>query len=83
MGFASDLGLQLFVASPDQDGVKDEIAFSTSLLVIKDIDFNVHLHACHWNVRREKDLFIEEAETDAIPRFGEELGKEPEATGIV
>ena len=73
MGFASDLGLQLFVASPDQDGVKDEIACSTSLLVVKDVHFDVHLYPYHWNIRREKDLFIESDDAEVPPRFNEEL----------
>ena len=73
MGFASDLGLQLFVASPDQDGVRDEIAFSTSLLVVKDVNFDVHLYPYHWNIKREKDLFVEDPEDEALPHFGEEL----------
>ena len=42
LGFATDLGLQLFVASPDQDGVKDEIKCSTTILVVKDKDYDVH-----------------------------------------
>ncbi len=48
LGFASDLGLQLFVASPDQDGVKREIDFSTTLLIIKDIHYNVHTYKFDW-----------------------------------
>lgn len=49
LAFATDLQLQLFVASPDQDGVKKEIPHSTSALVIKDGKFNVHLYPVHWN----------------------------------
>ena len=49
MGFASDLNLQLFVASPDQDGVKREIKYSTSLLVVKDQNYDVHLYPFHWD----------------------------------
>ena len=49
LAFASDLGLQLFVASPDQDGVKKEIPRSTSVLVVKDSHYDVHLYPCHWN----------------------------------
>jgi hypothetical protein len=48
LGFATDLGLQLFVASPDQDGVRQEVAFSTSLLVVKDEHHDVHLYPYHW-----------------------------------
>ena len=48
LGFADDLGLQLLVASPDQDGVKNEIAFSKTLLVMKDELYDVHLHEFDW-----------------------------------
>jgi hypothetical protein len=70
MGFATDLGLQLFVASPDQDGVKDEIAYSTSLLVVKDESYDVHLFPYHWKNKNVRDLF-EQDEPD--PEFTEEL----------
>ncbi len=43
LGFASDLGLQLFIASPDLDGVKKEVAYSTTILVVKDENCDVHL----------------------------------------
>ena len=43
LGFASDLGLQLFIASPDLDGVKKEVAYSTTILVVKDKNCDVHL----------------------------------------
>ena len=49
LGFAEDLGLQLFVSSPDQDGVKREIRHSVSLLVIKDEHLDVHLSPVVWN----------------------------------
>jgi DNA repair exonuclease SbcCD ATPase subunit len=48
LGFATDLGLQLIVASPDQDGVRGDVAFSTTLLVVKDEDYDVHLYPYHW-----------------------------------
>ncbi|CAM2011360.1 SbcC/MukB-like Walker B domain-containing protein [Acanthopleuribacter pedis] len=48
LAFADDLGLQLMVASPDQDGVKKEIAFSKTLLVMKDRDHDVHLMEFAW-----------------------------------
>ncbi len=75
MGFASDLDLQLFVASPDQDGVKREIAHSTSILVVKDKNYDVHLFPFHWTnpeAERQEDLFI----TESVPAeiaFTEEL----------
>ncbi|MBT3380859.1 MAG: AAA family ATPase [Lentisphaerae bacterium] len=57
LGFATDLGLQLFVASPDQDGVKQEVAYSTTLLVVKDEEYDVHLYPYHWaNPEAEKQM---------------------------
>lgn len=56
LGFASDLGLQLFVASPDLDGVKQEIPCSTTLLVVKDDACDVHLFACDFNNPRQLSL---------------------------
>lgn len=49
LAFAEDLGLQLFVSSPDQDGVKREIRHSVSLIVVKDENLDVHLSPIHWN----------------------------------
>ena len=49
LAFADDLGLQLFVSSPDQDGVKREIRHSVSLIVVKDENLDVHLSPIHWN----------------------------------
>jgi hypothetical protein len=77
LAFASDLNLQLFVASPDQDGVKKEIPSSTSLFVIKDKDYNIHLHDFHWNnpkVGVQQDLLDPEITAPPEIKFGEELG---------
>lgn len=49
LAFAEDLGLQLFVSSPDQDGVKREIRHSVSLIVVKDEHLDVHLSPVLWN----------------------------------
>ena len=49
LAFADDLGLQLFVSSPDQDGVKREIRHSVSLIVVKDENLDVHLSPIQWN----------------------------------
>lgn len=49
LAFAEDLGLQLFVSSPDQDGVKREIRHSVSLIVVKDENLDVHLSPVVWN----------------------------------
>ncbi len=77
MGFASDLQLQLFVASPDQDGVKREIAWSTSMLVVKDKNYDIHLFPFHWsnpNVERQEELFDNEnKDTSEKIGFSQEL----------
>jgi len=58
LAFADDLGLQLFVSSPDQDGVKREIRHSVSLIVVKDEHLDVHLSPIIWNnVATQVDLF--------------------------
>ena len=49
LAFAEVLGLQLFVSSPDQDGVKREIRHSVSLIVVKDENLDVHLSPVTWN----------------------------------
>ena len=57
LAFADDLGLQLFVSSPDQDGVKREIKHSVSLIVIKDENLDVHLTPVVWrNVPAQGNL---------------------------
>ncbi len=74
LGFASDLELQLFVASPDQDGVKKEIAFSTSVLVVKDSGFNVHLYPYHWSAAPKQLDLLDAGNNDPEPLvFGQEL----------
>ncbi len=77
LAFASDLNLQLFVASPDQDGVKKEIPYSTSLFVIKDKSFGIHLHDFHWENPKEgvqQDLLNPQTTAPQKIGFGEELG---------
>ncbi len=57
LAFADALGLQLFVSSPDQDGVKREIRHSVSLIVVKDENLDVHLTPVVWrNVATQADL---------------------------
>jgi energy-coupling factor transporter ATP-binding protein EcfA2 len=74
LGFASDLELQLFVASPDQDGVKKEIAYSTSILVVKDARYNVHLYPYHWSAGpKQLDLLDTEHNAPEPVAFGQEL----------
>jgi hypothetical protein len=74
LAFASDLELQLFVASPDQDGVKKEIAYSTSVLVVKDSRFNVHLYPYHWSAAPKQLDLLDTRHNEPEPvAFGEEL----------
>jgi len=74
LGFASDLELQLFVASPDQDGVKKEIAYSTSILVVKDAHYNVHLYPYHWSAAPKQLDLLDTAHNEPEPvAFGQEL----------
>lgn len=48
LGFASDLGLQLVVASPDQDGVVCGLRSTTTLFVVKDERDDVHVVPYHY-----------------------------------
>jgi DNA repair exonuclease SbcCD ATPase subunit len=75
LGFASDIGLQLLVASPDQDGVRKEVPSSTTIVVVKDARYDVHLYPFHYENQAEKhvDLFAGQEENVAV-EFGEELG---------
>ena len=61
LSFANDLGLQLFVASPDQDGVKKELPRTTSLFVVKDEKFDVHLY--HYT----QDITAKQGDLFAVP----------------
>jgi len=63
--FATELGLQVFVASPDQDGVTRAVKHATTLFVLKDDKADVHLAPHHyWNLTgvAQPDLFAEEPE---------------------
>jgi len=47
---ATDLGLQLLVASPDQDGATNAVRLATTLFVVKDANHDIHLAPYHyWN----------------------------------
>ena len=73
LAFTSDLGLQIFVASPDQDGVKREIPHSTSVLVVKDAQYNVHLYDYHWTSGPKEQNFLEpETLVPDVVAFGAE-----------
>ena len=75
LGFATDLDLQLFVASPDQDGVRREISYSTTILIKKDDKFDVHLYPYHWenpdNIK-QVGLFDQPVQEKPV-EFGQEL----------
>lgn len=66
LSFAEELGLQLMIASPNQDGIKPELANSTNVIVRKDKDCQVHLFCYNW--RRDTELFAGEEE---LPPGGE------------
>jgi len=57
--FASELGLQLVIASPDQDGATPAVRAATTLFVVKDERGDVHLAPYHyWNHQPgQTDLF--------------------------
>ncbi len=76
LGFAGDMGLQLLVASPEQDGAKREVERSTTVLIVKDSEYNVHLYPFHWENRSQKqmDLFAEPDDGEDDIGFEEELG---------
>ena len=74
LGFATDLELQLFIASPDQDGVRQEVRNSTTLLVKKDTNYDVHLFPFHWkNPSKRQMSLLEPPAKESIVEFGEEL----------
>jgi len=76
LGFAGDMGLQLLVASPEQDGARREVERSTTVLIVKDSDYNVHLYPFHWENPAEKQLsmFEEDREPGGNVGFEKELG---------
>lgn len=75
LGFAGDLGLQLLVASPDQDGGRKEVQQSTTILVVKDREYSIHLYPFHWENQSERQLgLFEETKPATSAQFGEEIG---------
>ena len=67
LAFAEELGLQLMIASPNQDGMKVELASSTNIFVRKDKNYQVHLNWYNWT--REPELLTD---SDTLKQ-GEEL----------
>ncbi|HUH01891.1 MAG TPA: SbcC/MukB-like Walker B domain-containing protein, partial [Kofleriaceae bacterium] len=60
MRFATELGLQILVASPDQDGVTPSVRAATTLFIVKDAHGDVHLapyHYWHREAGPQSDLF--------------------------
>lgn len=80
LGFASNIGLQLFIASPDQDGVKKEIDYSTTLLIVKDAQFDVHIHPYYFENQaavKQYELFATPPNKPPVkPAFAPELTAE-------
>ena len=68
--FGTQLGLQLLVASPDQDGVTPSVRAATTLFVVKDAHGDVHLapyHYWHKDPAPQTDLFAPEGAAPASP----------------
>ncbi|HEY2404708.1 MAG TPA: SbcC/MukB-like Walker B domain-containing protein [Polyangiaceae bacterium] len=66
--FATDLGIQLVVASPDQDGVTPSVSRTTTLFLVKDEQGDVHLAPYHyWNDLRvaQRSLLAERPDEPA------------------
>jgi uncharacterized protein YPO0396 len=65
--FATELGLQLVVASPDQDGVTPAVSHATTLFIVKDEHGDVHLAPYHYWHRPhapQPDLFTASGPTE-------------------
>lgn len=62
LAFAEELGLQLAIASPDQDGIKSELSNSTNVFVRKDKEFQVHFFRYNW--KRNRDLYDDGSDKD-------------------
>ncbi len=73
LGFATDLGLQLFIASPDQDGVRQEIRNSTTLLVKKDTYYDIHLYPFHWRNPSKQQMSLLHPNEEPQVTFDEEI----------
>jgi uncharacterized protein YPO0396 len=72
--FATELGLQILVASPDQDGVTSAVRHATTLFVVKDANGDVHLAPYHfWNheASSQRGLFGDETPAAADPAAAE------------
>lgn len=72
--FATELELQLLVASPDQDGVTASAKQATTLFIVKDDHGDVHLapyHYWHRQAKSQGDLFSETGPSEPAPEDAE------------
>jgi hypothetical protein len=72
--FATELGLQLLVASPDQDGVTASVRQATTLFIVKDSHGDVHLapyHYWHTTQAAQMGLFEAALPTEPAPETAE------------
>jgi uncharacterized protein YPO0396 len=70
--FATRLGMQLFVASPDQDGHTEAVHYATTVFVQKDENRDVHLTALHSHFVpevKQETLFAAPAPEDGATAF--------------
>ena len=66
--FATDLGLQLLVASPDQDGATLAVRYATTLFLVRDDNGDVHLAPYHyWNLTGERQPALFDQEPQVAP----------------
>lgn len=72
--FATELDLQLLVASPDQDGVTASAKQATTLFIVKDDNGDVHLapyHYWHRQAEVQGDFFSEAGPSEPAPKDAE------------
>jgi hypothetical protein len=72
--FATELGLQILVASPDQDGVTPSVRAATTLFIVKDGHGDVHLapyHYWHRDAQPQSDLFAAPETGEPAPELAE------------
>jgi hypothetical protein len=67
--FATGCGLQIAVASPDQDGATPSVTAATTLFVVKDDEGDVHLFPYHyWNRQPAQTSLLDDAAAPPDPR---------------
>ncbi|HUS66348.1 MAG TPA: SbcC/MukB-like Walker B domain-containing protein, partial [Kofleriaceae bacterium] len=66
--FATECGLQIAVASPDQDGATPAVRNATTLFVVKDDEGDVHLFPYHyWNRSGAQGSLLDEGDKGNAP----------------